>query len=97
MPSFKYTFEEIVNGIHKFFARVELLYNNSGDFDATSCKSEVIVKLKGLFASDSNEIKFVSWVKSHQDLLVILCNRCNIRFQCRGYDRVEIVIKKGLQ
>ena len=56
-----------------------------------------MVKLKGLFAIDSDEMKFVSWVKSKNDLVLVLCNRCNIQFQYRAYGRVEIVIQKGLK
>ena len=42
-------------------------------------------------------MKFVSWVKSKNDLVLVLRNRCNIQFQYRAYGRVEIVIQKGLK
>ena len=58
MASFKYSFEEIMNGIHKFFDKVEVLYDNSSDFNATSCIDQEVTKLKNLFKKDSDEMKF---------------------------------------
>ena len=76
-----------------FFDKVQVLYENSGDFDATSCINQEVTKLKFLFEKDSDEMKFFSWVKSKKDLILLLCNLCNNQFQLRG-DRTEIVIQK---
>ena len=56
MASFKYSFEEIMNGIHKFFDKVEVLYDNSGDYDTTSCIDQEVTKLKKIFKKDSGEM-----------------------------------------